>query len=412
MKPVILFVDDEVAVLDGLCRQLRRQRELWDLRFASSGREALELLAAGPVDVVVTDVRMPDVDGLTLLRTARARHPEVARMVLSGYCEPAEERQVYQVAHRVLPKPCEHKRLVEALEQAVGMRALVSDPVVRALVGGIERLPAVPQVYTQLMSVLDDDRSDAQAVARIIERDSVLVASVLRGANSAAFGVVEPVTRVRDAVAYLGRRLISSMVLGVAMLDRFREAGVPPAFLRLFQARAMATANVAMRIADRKERDDAYAAGMLHDIGQLVLFVTFGEGYQILLGSDDPVVAEVAALGASHDQVGAYLLGLWGVPVAVVAAVAGHHAPLDADATNLSRAMRIAPPLVAASQASLAYAASLVETWSLTPAERARAQAWLSDASPRATAPASVASRPVTYRAQRGPDGVPQGPRR
>lgn len=411
MKPTILFVDDDGGVLDGLRRQLRRRREVWELRFARSGEEALALLATETVDVVVTDVRMPGIDGLELLRRVRARFPAAVRIVLSGYASPADERQAYQAAHRVLPKPCEHDRLVEVLEQAVGTRVRVPERAVHTLVGGVDGLPSVPQVYTELQAVLRDEMSDAQSVARVIERDAVMVASVLRGANAAAFGLSEPVTRVRDAVAYLGRRMVTNMVLSLATFDRFREAGVSLSSMRLFQARAMATASVAMRLVERRDRDDAYVAAMLHDIGQLVMLVAFGGPYEAISGGD--LAAERAAYSTTHDTVGAYLLGLWGLPSGVVEAVAAHHEPLAESHHDVSRAVRIAGALIRASQAPEGSSAEH-DTWPLTATERARADAWLTDARQpsaaitsrsqvRPRSPTVTVLRPVTYRAIRRP---------
>lgn len=412
-KPVILFVDDERGVLDGLRRQLRRSRDDWDMRFVTSGEAAIEVFAAGPVDILVTDVRMPGVDGLTLLREVRARHPEAVRFVLSGYSPPAEERAVYQVAHRVLPKPCEQGQLAHNLRQAVAVRAVVPDRRVRALVGGVERLPSVPRIYSQLQSVLHDAESDAQAVARVIERDAVMLAAVLRGANSAIFARATPVTRVRDAVTYLGRRMVTSIVLGVAMLDRFRESGISGSALRLFQAHAMAVANVAMRLVERRDRDDAYAAAMLHDIGQLVLCMAFGEVYDGIssLDRDRLVAAEAELFATTHDQVGAYLLGLWGLPVEVVAAVAQHHSPLADGEPEVSRAIRIAELIVDATQTGDEDSKATLDALPLTEEERSRAESWLSDAAPRTppttravvrpvrtSPPSTVAKRPVTYR--------------
>lgn len=416
MKPTILFVDDDGGVLDGLRRQLRRRREVWELRFARSGEEALALLATETVDVVVTDVRMPGIDGLELLRRVRARFPATVRIVLSGYASPADERQAYQVAHRVLPKPCEHDLLAEVLDQAVGTRVRVPERAVHTLVGGVEGLPSVPQVYTELQAVLRDEMSDAQSVARVIERDAVMVASVLRGANAAAFGLSEPVMRVRDAVAYLGRRMVTNMVLGLATFDRFREAGVSPSCMRLFQARAMATASVATRLVERRDRDDAYVAAMLHDIGELVMLVAFGGPYEAISGGGgggDDVAEERAAFGTTHDTVGAYLLGLWGLPSGVVEAVAAHHEPLAESHHDVSRAVRIAGALIRASQAPEGSPAEH-DTWPLTATERARADAWLADAHQplaaitsrsqvRPRSPTVTVSRPVTYRAIRRP---------
>lgn len=410
MKPVILFVDDDRAVLDGLRRQLRRQRDLWDLRFVASGAAALGELTAGDVDVLVSDLRMPGMDGIELLERARAAHPGVIRVVLSGYADPRQEKAAFQVAHRFIPKPCDHSVLVAVLSQACAARALVADPHVHRLVGRIERLPAVPRIFSQLALVLEDDRSDAADVARVIERDAALVAAVLRVANSPMFAPADPVARVRDAVAYLGRRMVSNLVLGVSAFDSFAGTGLPTGFMRLFQANAMAAGNLVARLAERRDRDDAFVAGMLHDIGQLVMLVEFGEPYRALVEErregTSLVASEAERYGTSHDRVGAYLLGLWGLPARVVEVVAHHHGPLGGETSGergLGRPVRLAQLLLERVDDGGRITIGDIDDWDLSVTERDRAQAWLLELLPRANegAVSSVVRRPMTRRRSR-----------
>ncbi|HEU4771446.1 MAG TPA: response regulator, partial [Candidatus Udaeobacter sp.] len=83
----ILFVDDEPKILEGLQRMLRPQRNEWEMAFAPGGEAALAMLAAENFDVIVSDMRMPGVDGAALLETVRANYPGMLRVILSGYTE-------------------------------------------------------------------------------------------------------------------------------------------------------------------------------------------------------------------------------------------------------------------------------------------------------------------------------------
>ncbi|MCA9517690.1 MAG: HDOD domain-containing protein [Myxococcales bacterium] len=380
----ILFVDDDRDVLDGMRRRFRRARSDWELAFAGGGQEALDLLGHEPVDVIVSDIRMPGVDGIALLQRVRETHPDIARIVLTGYAEPAQERAAFAVCHRFLPKPCDPDVLVATIDQACQVRALLTDGTIRGLVGSLERLPSLPSVFMRVRAQLDDDRSDAASVAGVIEEDTVLAATVLRAANSALFAPANPIQRVRDAVSYLGRRMIGHIVLGATSVDQFAKLGVPSYFLRGFQAHSAATADLAGRLVPKGARDDAFAAGLLHDIGQLVLMVTLGDRYEEIVDAAHekrkPLVeVELEALGATHDQVGAYLLGLWGLPWSIIAAVAGHHgggalsaAPVDA---ATARAARIAE-LVTATKAGKAVHHGAFEELDLTREERVTIERW------------------------------------
>ena len=84
---VLLFVDDETRVLQGLQRQLRNMRDEWDMNFLDGGRKALEFMATRRVDVLVSDMMMPEMDGAELLTEVSKRHPNTVRIILSGHAE-------------------------------------------------------------------------------------------------------------------------------------------------------------------------------------------------------------------------------------------------------------------------------------------------------------------------------------
>ena len=102
----VLFVDDEPHVLDGLRDLLHSYRSLWEMRFASTGEDALRELATEPADVVVCDLRMPRIDGSTVLNHVSVTAPETLRIVLSGHADDVLKALAADVAHVVLTKPC------------------------------------------------------------------------------------------------------------------------------------------------------------------------------------------------------------------------------------------------------------------------------------------------------------------
>jgi DNA-binding NtrC family response regulator len=119
-KPRILFVDDEVDVLDALGRSMRRERPVWDMMFVSSGAQALEVLSLRPSDLVVSDLRMPGMDGAVLLEHIKRDFPKTTRVVLSGYADSDLFERAWPLAHLMLTKPCEHHKLREAIARMIG----------------------------------------------------------------------------------------------------------------------------------------------------------------------------------------------------------------------------------------------------------------------------------------------------
>jgi HD-like signal output (HDOD) protein len=348
----ILFVDDEPNVLDGLRRMLRARRNEWEMVFASSGNEALERLDATAFDVLVTDMRMPGMDGAELLARAKASHPRTVRVILSGHADDEACVRASAVAHQFLAKPCDAGRLTEVVERACRLDEMLHDPALRKLLGGIGELPVAPRTYTELLGLTSRPDVEIASVGEVIERDPGLVARVLRLVNSSYFGVRKEIRDVRHATTHLGLDTVRDIVL---TLEVFRGGGEAGGVAERQQAHALLTGRIARRIVtERRERDVAFLAAMLHDIGELVIATHMAGA----LGDIDALAAregtrqeaERRVLGATHAEIGAYLLAVWGMPPQVVESVAHHHEPrrVGHDTFGVVDAVHVADHLAAA----------------------------------------------------------------
>src|SRR5262249_34237409 len=153
----------------------RRMRDAWEMEFVVSGREAVERLEHKPFDVIVTDQRMPEIDGAALLQTAQNRWPRTVRVVLSGYAEPEQIVKLVPLAHQYVSKPCEPERLENIVERCVGLQALLQQPVLRDLVGGVGALPPAPKTFTQLQAAMTSESASVADIAALIAKDTILV---------------------------------------------------------------------------------------------------------------------------------------------------------------------------------------------------------------------------------------------
>ncbi len=323
----VLFVDDEPAVLDALRDRLRKQRKEWDMVFACGADEALAHCEKGGFDVVVSDMRMPGMDGAELLRRVRERWPTSIRIVLSGHADRGAVIRAIPVAHQYLSKPCDAEVLRSTIARACTLRGLLADDALRKLVGGIDKLPSVSKVYLELAATLADDKASIQDVVRIVERDPAMCLKLLQIVNSAYFGLARRVTAMRDAVSYLGLDLVKALALAADVFARAESAsGVSSALLGEVQQHSMRVARVARALAPA-DADDAFMSGMLHDVGRVVLALAEPESKVATAGSGALHECERSRLGVTHAEVGAYVLGSWGVPLKIVEAVAGHHDP-------------------------------------------------------------------------------------
>jgi HD-like signal output (HDOD) protein len=334
----ILFVDDEPNVLEGIERMLFSLRKEWHMAFARSGQEALERMETEPFDVIVSDMRMPGMDGAALLTEVTKRYPQTVRFVLTGQSDKETVFRSVGPAHQFLAKPCNPKELKSCVDRAFALRDLLNSKLLKQLVSQIETLPALPKAYARLIQELQSPESSVAAVGKIIETDVAMTAKVLQLVNSAFFGLRQPVSSAVQAVTFLGLDTIKGLVLIVGAFSRAGNIKLTTAFsLDALWQHSMLVGAYAEAIgrnasAAQEIVKDAFTAGLLHDSGMLILAENCTDAYKEILDMAEaerlPLEqVEQAALGCTHAEVGAYLLGIWGLPDSIVEAVAFHHKP-------------------------------------------------------------------------------------
>ncbi len=330
----ILFVDDDLRFLEALRVGLLPRDAAWSMTFVESGARAIQELERSPQDVLVADVRMPEMDGAQLLRTVRERWPDTIRIVLSGAADLEDVVRLLPIAHQYLSKPCLAKRLEEVIERSLDVKAILSNQSLRALMGGTNRLPAQPRVFSRLRVAMANERISAREVSRIIRADAMVTAKVLQIVNSAFFGPARRVTSIEQAVMYLGFPAVRNLAMCAEVFaHRPTNGSAAPLSLERLQQHANRVAAVVHALtAGTVWNDDAVLAALLHDIGYWVLLQEcpqdLEKAVEMAIADRIPIhEAEKRVLGASHAEVGAYLLGLWGLPYPIVEAVARHHTP-------------------------------------------------------------------------------------
>jgi len=327
----VLFVDDEPHILKGLRRSMAVMDEQWDMTFCSSGEEALELLADQAVfDVVVSDMRMPRMDGAEFLTIVRSRHPETIRVILSGYADTDSILRTVGPAHIYLAKPCGAEAVHAAISRPIALKRLLSAPALRAVLAGLNNLPSLPDLVVRLDHELRSPNCSAKSVAALIDQDLAMTAELLRLTNSAYFSVAAPVTTTLQAVRTIGLETVQALVLQIGIFRQFSGSTALAPMLEALTDYSLAIARLSEAIADSMGADQAMAkathcAALLSRIGILVLLDAYPETYGKMLANVTPstlAAAEQEAFGASHALIGAYLLGLWGFTPPVVEAVA------------------------------------------------------------------------------------------
>lgn len=342
----ILFVDDETSILDGLRRLLRPLRDEWEVFTANGGQEALALLEREPLDVIVTDMRMPEIDGVQLLEAVRKQHPHMVRIVLSGQSDQEMVLRSIGPVHQYLSKPCDLGLLKAAVSRSRALRLAIHDPAVANLAAGITSLPSLPELYVKSLTCLRSPDPSISRLGEIVAQDLGMSARVLQLVNSPLFGFPRTITSPLEAVSLLGIDAVRMMTLAVEIFTHTSNAPAGDVKTEGLWQHSLMVAHLAKAIAQAERQSPdlcnaAFSAGLMHDCGKLVLAQHLPERYRLVMANGaeayrNAEIAEQKTLGVSHANVGAYLLSLWGLPDALIEAVVFHHHPNECPATDFT----------------------------------------------------------------------------
>lgn len=327
----VLVVDGQESTLEGYRNGLARAGVAWDVSYATSGKQALVAMESKKFDAIAVDAQIPYPDCASVLTDAKRRMPLAVRIAISHGGASESAARAIPVAQQFLLKPCEPAALAMAIDRACDLRSLIVDERVRSMINLIGVLPAQPKVYAALTRRLQSPDASVTEIARLLERDLALCAKVLHISNSALFSVPRRVMDLNTAVSLLGSSAILSLVLSLSIFD----AGIylEAISLPMLQRHSLMTSAIARHMTQGTPHEDhATIAGMLHDIGILILATKLpGHAHgviQSMAASPRPFhEAERELWGTTHAELGAFLLGRWGLPVPVVEAVAFHHRP-------------------------------------------------------------------------------------
>ncbi len=333
----VMFVDDEPNILRGLRRTLRPLRNEWQMSFNEGGEAALASMEDKPCDVVVSDMKMPGMDGAKFLSIVQERYPGSIRIALSGETDNHMIYRCVQHAHQYMAKPCELETLVATIRRALELQSLMQDSELKAILANMSSLPSLPEQYESVMAELQSEEPSLPKIADIIEDDVAMSAKILQLVNSAFFGLARPLSSTSEAVMYLGLDVIKSLVLTSGVFTQFEESVIDENELKGIWRHSTQVGSLAKKITlletgDKLLGDYALMGGMLADVGKLVIAANFPEQFVEILNAsanDDRPECEIEreVIGRDHMEIGAYLIGVWGLPNPVIESVAYHHEP-------------------------------------------------------------------------------------
>lgn len=307
----------------------------WELVHVGTIHGAELELQRAPIDIAVMFFDKAPVADSTAPRPAallqflghlRDEYPRVIRIALSHTSNERTQMATTLNAHQTLTLPCDPTSLKRAVASAAALQRRFHYARLQKAVGGAHQLPSPPSIYLALNAALRSTQQGLHPVVEVIQGDPGLTARILQVVNSPALGVGRAVGNVTQAVGLLGVERIRCLVLALEMTRSFETQNNEAESL---QQHGFAVADLAARIAGADRSSIAYTAGLLHDVGKLVMLTRMPKEYNTVTrsGTDSAYNLEMSVWGFSHAEMGAYLLGLWGLPLLLVETVANHHAP-------------------------------------------------------------------------------------
>jgi HD-like signal output (HDOD) protein len=346
MKKTILFVDDDPLLLNVYAVMMDDAIGDWEIDCAENGLLALEILARKKFDVVVSDLRMPGMDGITLMREIRRLYPHTSRIIVSGVEDQEQIASGLATTHQFLSKPFKLRELAATLSCIGQLDAFLQDEKLKALVSNLDSLPSFPTAFIEITRELNAGEPSVENIADIAIKDPGLTAKMLQVANSAAFGLGQKVSSPFEAVQFIGLAAVRSIALSVHVFRNFENIRFKGFFAHQLWNEALRCAQIARLImqlenSDENQVEDAGTAAMLRNAGKLMLAQSLPQPFQqaIALAVERKLTlpeAEQEILGATHAGIAAYLLGLWGLSAPMVEGVAFHLQPAQGGSRQFS----------------------------------------------------------------------------
>lgn len=330
--PKILFVDDESLVLHALKRALRPLCSECECKFAVGPHEALELLKKESFTIVVSDMRMPEIDGALLLQKFKSETPDTVRVILSGQANADTVVRSLLVTHQYMSKPINTDYLQKILRSLLQTDAVLKNPLLRRKISQFSAIPTLQSTMDALWEMVEADSIDHEKLTLLAKKDIGLLARLLH-ISGLSSNEQRRCTSFNELMSTCSAQML---LLAFQSKDLFTPIRDDSDLGLLIQnisshsikiAEAVTNANLYNSLEEKSER---FIAALLHDFGKILIAHLFEdivepslEAYTTRLSSTSS--AEEKLLGSTHAEIGAYLAAIWGFDESVVSLIQNHN---------------------------------------------------------------------------------------
>ena len=330
MSYSILFVDEDKSILDEIKNEILSME--FKFFFATSGEKALEILFDNNINILVTEINLPKMDGIALLKKVKSLYPGIIKLVLSrAINEKFINRMVdLNLLKAFICKPWKENELMATIEDLIEIDNKLNNEYIKDIIYSSNKLPTLPVIYKELNKLIEDDKSDIDDIIKLINTDQVTASRILRIVNSSFYGI--KTGAVKTAVINLGLLSLKSVII---TSEIFKAEGCN--YVELLWEHSCLTNNMTIFLYEyiyKKPIPDSYhSAGLLHDLGKVLLYKMFELKYEkvIKIKAENPDISlslcERNVFNFSHEELGATVLSNWELPSSIVETALNHHFP-------------------------------------------------------------------------------------
>lgn len=344
MKKSILFVMEKSEALDAL--RVMLEKEQIQTKVLTSGEAALEALEIEKSDMVIADAQLPNDDGFEILAEVKKQFPEVLRIAMCTYSD--SRKALGAIENNVIKlsfyKPWNDQELVVKIAKLFELEHNLNDKNILGLINNIDELPTVPILYNELSTLIEEDVS-IDEIAKKLEEDQSISSKILKVANSAFYGA--KTGSIIQAIMYIGLINVKNIVLTNSIFSNVRMDATTQKHLwdHVSLSNKMLT-QLYVKILGKKLPNQFASAGLLHDIGKVVILNSYGETYKEIITENEDTDTSIKSLeskylGVNHQEIGGYLLNWWDIPIPIVEAALYHHDPLNDVVINRELVMMV-----------------------------------------------------------------------
>ena len=335
MKSKVLIVSDDEKLLTDVRNVEATLANNFKFDYAVSEDQAKRLLSSDEYAIVCVEYSSNKINGIDFLSFTKEKYPKTFRMLFTEAAK--RERAVYSSVdtHRFINKPLKNPELAKAVEHFEDLAKYELDPKVISAILGIGTIPSLPEVYLRLEREINRQEVSISRIADIISNDPLVAAKIMHIVYSSFYNISKSIVNLVHAINFLGLDIIKSLVLYIKVFTVKNQPPEVQQYLKKIRDHSIDVAKVSkalmnLECKDRDLIDSAYIAGLLHDIGKIMLLQCNDKVKRIAFvndnsQSDEQVGFEQEKFGASHVNVGAYLLSTWNFPSELIDAVANHH---------------------------------------------------------------------------------------